>query len=245
MSTNVIAIRPKGISSGLSEDIGCPDELSNGIAVVFRSGNNCMFDPARFGLNMKHGISHPLPHSALTAGSSKKKEGSSKNKEADDVKENLVTLVDSYADMSSACDVFFSHVMKARGWESDLRMYPVKKRSLIESCDSDRLGHYVLEPSPKRVKDYSSALVQAVGSANMEQLKLFCENGKSMDACNAHGESIIHISCRRGHLNVLMFLIENGGSAFVLDDFGRSPMHDACWCCNFEESSLQLVTYWT
>jgi hypothetical protein len=50
-----------------------------------------------------------------------------------------------------------------------------------------------------------------------------------MDACNRHGESIVHISCRRGQADTLRFLLRNGGRVHMCDDLGRTPLHDACW----------------
>lgn len=50
-----------------------------------------------------------------------------------------------------------------------------------------------------------------------------------MDACNRHGESIVHISCRRGQAETLRFLLQNGGRVHMCDDLGRTPLHDACW----------------
>ena len=50
-----------------------------------------------------------------------------------------------------------------------------------------------------------------------------------MDACNRHGESIVHISCRRGRADTLAFLLAHGGRVHMCDDMGRTPLHDACW----------------
>ncbi len=50
-----------------------------------------------------------------------------------------------------------------------------------------------------------------------------------MDACNRHGESIVHISCRRGQAETLRFLLAHGGRVHMCDDLGRTPLHDACW----------------
>ena len=50
-----------------------------------------------------------------------------------------------------------------------------------------------------------------------------------MTACNRFGESIVHMACRRADFEVVDFLLENIGDVWGVDDFGRTPLHDACW----------------
>lgn len=51
----------------------------------------------------------------------------------------------------------------------------------------------------------------------------------SMSACNRFSESIVHMACRRSDFEVVEFIVNNGGNIFMVDDFGRTPLHDACW----------------
>lgn len=53
--------------------------------------------------------------------------------------------------------------------------------------------------------------------------------GLSPNACNAFGESIVHMACRRGHSQILRVLVESGAVLKTCDDYGRTPLHDACW----------------
>jgi ankyrin repeat protein len=50
-----------------------------------------------------------------------------------------------------------------------------------------------------------------------------------MCACNKFSESIVHIACRRSSVDVVDFILKNGGSTSLVDDYGRTPLHDACW----------------
>lgn len=50
-----------------------------------------------------------------------------------------------------------------------------------------------------------------------------------MSACNKFGESIVHMACRRSSFEVVDFILKNGGSSWSVDDFGRTPLHDAFW----------------
>jgi ankyrin repeat protein len=52
---------------------------------------------------------------------------------------------------------------------------------------------------------------------------------RSMSACNQYGESLIHLACRRSSFQIVQFLLTHGASAVTVDDFGRTPFHDACW----------------
>ncbi|CAN0009190.1 unnamed protein product, partial [Scytosiphon promiscuus] len=51
----------------------------------------------------------------------------------------------------------------------------------------------------------------------------------NQDASNKFGESVVHIACRRGNLELLRFLLANGGSLTACDDLGRFPLHEVCW----------------
>jgi ankyrin repeat protein len=50
-----------------------------------------------------------------------------------------------------------------------------------------------------------------------------------MTACNKFSESIVHTACRRSNFETVQFLISHGADANITDDYGRSPLHDACW----------------
>ena len=50
-----------------------------------------------------------------------------------------------------------------------------------------------------------------------------------MSACNKFGESILHLACKRASFETVRFLLSHGADLSVRDDYGRTPMHDACW----------------
>lgn len=51
-----------------------------------------------------------------------------------------------------------------------------------------------------------------------------------MNASNRFGELLIAMARRRGDVDVVHFLIHEANvSLDILDDFGRTPLHDACW----------------
>ena len=90
-----------------------------------------------------------------------------------------------------------------------------------------------VQHSPACLEAYNLASVQAVRAGNVEELRqLWKQQGpESMNACNRFGESLVHMACRRGNIPVLRFLLEEAKVSLdrVVDDFGRLPLHDACW----------------
>lgn len=50
-----------------------------------------------------------------------------------------------------------------------------------------------------------------------------------MNACNKFGESLIHLACRRSSYEIVDFLVQHNPAGLLVDDYGRTPLHDACW----------------
>jgi len=77
----------------------------------------------------------------------------------------------------------------------------------------------------------NSLAFNAVRAKDAEALKqLYVQNGKSILLCRSKsGESLLHMACRRGHLEIVLFLIEEGVPVRIVDKSGRTPLHGACW----------------
>lgn len=54
---------------------------------------------------------------------------------------------------------------------------------------------------------------------------------KVVDCVNRFGESVLNLACRRGFVETAEFLLSDEINLDVRlkDDFGRTPLHDACW----------------
>ena len=50
-----------------------------------------------------------------------------------------------------------------------------------------------------------------------------------MSARNKYSESIFHTACRRSEFEIVEFIFSHGGDSTVVDDYGRTVLHDACW----------------
>lgn len=84
-------------------------------------------------------------------------------------------------------------------------------------------------PTSAQVTNYDNDLINAVRNSDLEGLTDLRTSGKRMDACNKYSESVLHIACRRASVEVVEYLLQNGASLEVTDDYGRTPAHDACW----------------
>jgi hypothetical protein len=60
-----------------------------------------------------------------------------------------------------------------------------------------------------------------------------------MTACNPFSESIVHMACRRSDFATVKFLLQHGADFLITDDYGRTPLHDACWRA---EPQFDIVT---
>lgn len=91
------------------------------------------------------------------------------------------------------------------------------------------MGDFV-RPDDEECQAYNEA-VRFVRSNDLEQLQaLHYQAGKNLDVRNRVGESLLMVSCRRGHVGIARFLLEDVGVRWdVRDDFGRTVLHDACW----------------
>ena len=79
------------------------------------------------------------------------------------------------------------------------------------------------------MSDYTPELVNAVRHGDVVKVRELWQAGYSMSACNSYSESLLHIACRRASFDVVLFVLQHGGDPSIVDDFGRTPLHDACW----------------
>ncbi len=99
------------------------------------------------------------------------------------------------------------------------------------------------KPPEEEIAAYDLETVKAIRSNNLDKLRQLWCSGKSMDACNQFGESVLHMACRRGYANIVEFLLrEVKVRSDRCDDFGRNPFHDALWTStpNFEVVDLLI-----
>ena len=104
----------------------------------------------------------------------------------------------------------------------------------------DRLPLNFFEASKEEeVNAYGFDVIRAIRESDIETLRSFLQQGRPLKCSNQFGESLLHLACRKGLVQVVEFLIHEAGVPLrVVDDVGRSPMHDAFWTC---EPNFALV----
>lgn len=117
---------------------------------------------------------------------------------------------------------------------------------LLSRGYSNRRVHALLtgyhnKPSPLQKASHSSYLVQLIRERNLMELELILSSGISPNPCNAHGESLLHMVCRRGDHELLKLFLHCGASVQVSDDYGRTPLHDAFWASSPSFETVRLI----
>jgi len=110
---------------------------------------------------------------------------------------------------------FLNKLLKIRGYSTDTYL-------------TLNTGYYC-KPTSLQVASYGVGIVQTVRDSDPICLGKFLSKGLSPNPCNKFGESLVHMVCRRREHACLATLIKFGCSIQVSDDFGRTPLHDACW----------------
>lgn len=93
---------------------------------------------------------------------------------------------------------------------------------------------------------YGSFLVETIRSNNAATLRGLLEVGLSPNASNVHNESIVHLACRMGFVDILKTLMDFECRLQISDDSGRTPLHEACWSTTpcFELVEMILDVDW-
>ena len=115
-------------------------------------------------------------------------------------------------------DVFLSQLVEA------LYGYAPKTKDALS------LNDFFPEITDDQIAAYDIKLVAACRENDVETVKTLFSAGRSVECCNRFGESLLHMACRRGFVDMVKFLLEDAKlSVRIRDDCGRTPLHDACW----------------
>lgn len=123
--------------------------------------------------------------------------------------------------------VYLDNMIKPRG-------YSTQTFSTLESA-------YYNKPTELQKASYGVKLVEIVRKGDATTLRKYLASGLSPNPCNAFGESIVHMVCRLGNAELLQVMIDYGCELRVADDYGRTPLHDACWGANPSFEVVQLI----
>mmetsp|Transcript_34283 Transcript_34283/g.39030 ORF Transcript_34283/g.39030 Transcript_34283/m.39030 type:complete len:225 (+) Transcript_34283:124-798(+) len=96
--------------------------------------------------------------------------------------------------------------------------------------DSLTLEGFFVDYTEEELNAYDKDILTAIRKQDIEKLREFHANGRPLKCSNRFGESILHMACRRGFLNVVQFLIKEAKvTVRIRDDCGRTILHDAAW----------------
>mmetsp|Transcript_25114 Transcript_25114/g.54805 ORF Transcript_25114/g.54805 Transcript_25114/m.54805 type:complete len:309 (-) Transcript_25114:60-986(-) len=114
-------------------------------------------------------------------------------------------------------DVYVQRLLRCNGYDSTSR-------------PASSLTGFFETPTRAQIEAYDATVVTAVRDEDIDTLRNIYDSGRTLQCCNRFGESLTHMACRRGFVDVAKFLLEVANvSTRVKDDYGRTILHDACW----------------
>jgi hypothetical protein len=116
------------------------------------------------------------------------------------------------------------------------RGYPITHYKTLNTA-------YYNKPTPLQQASYSRHIIDLIKSHNVNKFQQIMMCGISSNPCNAFGESSLHMVCRRGDATLLKILLSDTVNAelHVADDYGRTPLHDACWASEMAVDVINLI----
>lgn len=99
-------------------------------------------------------------------------------------------------------------------------------------------------PTQAEIDAYDHDVLTAIRSQDLKTLREYHAAGRPLKCSNKFGESLLHMACRKNMVQVTTVLVKEANVPFqVCDDYGRNPLHDACWAAttNFELIDLILT----
>lgn len=122
----------------------------------------------------------------------------------------------------------------------------IKSECGIQSADAlvpaMSMENLYTKPTDVQISTYGE-MVNFARRNDLDAMKQFhSEHNISLACSNQFNESLIHLACRRGYVDMVKFLIQEAGvSLRVCDDYGRTPLHDACWTTQPNVELMELL----
>jgi Ankyrin repeats (3 copies) len=117
-----------------------------------------------------------------------------------------------------------------------------KKGVKTSSHNFQDVENFFCKPSQHDIDAYDVNLLNLVRAGDVEQLRcrlVATEGNNALHCSNKWGERLLHLACRKKQTAVVKFLIfEAKVPVRVVDDMGRTVLHDACWTA---EPCFELV----
>ena len=137
---------------------------------------------------------------------------------------------------------------KLQGATKDLVSPTDTVRTILQSCPPSSstealdYANFFTKPTEEQIAAYDAQKTTAVRNGDMATLRSLLEAGENLNCCNKFGESLIHMACRRAHIDVVRFLLQEANvSLNARDDYGRTPLHDCCWRPSSSYELMELL----
>eukprot|EP00545_Synedropsis_sp_CCMP1620_P005981 CAMPEP_0119012706 /NCGR_PEP_ID=MMETSP1176-20130426/7312_1 /TAXON_ID=265551 /ORGANISM="Synedropsis recta cf, Strain CCMP1620" /LENGTH=232 /DNA_ID=CAMNT_0006965717 /DNA_START=316 /DNA_END=1014 /DNA_ORIENTATION=+ len=93
-----------------------------------------------------------------------------------------------------------------------------------------KMNDYFPKVTEEQIAAYDVSMTTAARNNDLEAVKKLYSEGRSVDCCNRFGESLLHLACRRGFVELGEFLLQEAKlNVRISEDMGRNPFHDICW----------------
>jgi hypothetical protein len=117
----------------------------------------------------------------------------------------------------------------------------IRKRGYLTRRYKTLTTGYYNKPTELQKASYHIHLIGLARSEDEEGFRAVMAAGISPNPCNQHGESLVHTIARKGSHGLLKIMLECGTSIQVSDDYGRTPLHDACWASSPSFETVKLI----
>ena len=100
---------------------------------------------------------------------------------------------------------------------------------------------YPSQPTALQRSSHGVAVLRAVQNSDADALSKLLQAGLSPNPCNAHGDSVLQMVCKRSDVKLFQTFLDNGVVLEIADPFGRTPLHFAAWA-PASDDTFEIVT---
>eukprot|EP00934_Nitzschia_sp_Nitz4_P007626 Nitzschia sp. Nitz4//scaffold120_size68122//18476//19096//NITZ4_006040-RA/size68122-processed-gene-0.33-mRNA-1//1//CDS//3329534266//7616//frame0 len=125
---------------------------------------------------------------------------------------------------------------------SEFVLSTFKQNGAIISQERKRLAARFSTPTEAMIQSYNADIIDMVRRGDIDQIKdLHQDETVRCNSCNKFGESILHMACRLGKVDIVRYLVNDlEVDLYFKDDYGRTALHDAFWTI---EPNFELVDF--
>ena len=72
------------------------------------------------------------------------------------------------------------------------------------------------------------SLVIAAVDGDLDRVKAAVSGGEDIDGRDSEWNTALHEACRKGHVDIVKYLLDNGANTELTNIFDRTPLYLAC-----------------